>query len=44
MSVRAHRGRVCGFLVFFLQISIELFALFHHSVYDYSVSLFHREI
>ena len=32
---RAHRASVCGFLVFWLQIAIEPFALFHHSVFDY---------
>ena len=32
---RAHRGPVCGVLVFWLQIAIEPFALFHHSVFDY---------
>ena len=36
------RGHVYGFLVFWLQIAIELFALFHHSVCDqmYSLSYF----
>ena len=34
---RAHRGLVCGFLVFRPQIAIEPFALFHHSVCDYMV-------
>ena len=35
----AHRGHVCGFLVFWLQVAIEPFTLFHHSGFDYSVSL-----
>ena len=30
---RAHRGPVYGFLVFWLQIAIEPFALFHHNVF-----------
>ena len=32
---RSHRGSVCGFLVFWQQITTEPFALFHHSVCDY---------
>ena len=32
---RAHRGPVCSFLMFWLQIAIQPFALFHHSVCDY---------
>ena len=28
-------GPICGFLVFWLQIFIGPFALFHHSVFDY---------
>ena len=32
VCVRAHSGRVYGFLVVFLQIVFELFALFYHSV------------
>ena len=31
----AHRGRVCGFLVFWLQIAIKSFALYHHRVFGY---------
>ena len=30
-----HHGPVCGLLVFWLQVAIEPFALFHHSVFDY---------
>ena len=30
-----YRGSVCGFLIFWLQIVIGPFALFHHSVFDY---------
>ena len=30
-----YHGLVCRFLVIWLQIAIEHFALFHHSVYDY---------
>ena len=32
-----HRGPVCGFLVFWLQIAIEPLALFHHSGFDCTV-------
>ena len=31
----AHRGPVCSFLVFWLQIAIHIFVLFHHDVCDY---------
>ena len=41
---RVHRGPVCGFLVVWLQVAIEPFALFHHSVFDYVciTVMFHR--
>ena len=32
---RPPRGPVCGCLMFWLQIAIETFVLFHHSVFDY---------
>ena len=32
---RTHRGLVCGFLVFWIHIASEPFALFHQSVCDY---------
>ena len=35
---RVHRGHICGFLVFWLQIAIEPFALFHHTGFDYSIT------
>ena len=34
ISVRAHCGPVCDSLEFWLKITIESFALFHHSVFD----------
>ena len=40
----AHRGLVCGFLVFRLQIANGPLALFHHSVCDMCFTvMFHRE-
>ena len=41
---RACHGPVCDFLVFWLQITIAPFALFHHSVYDNMcfTAMFHR--
>ena len=35
---RAHRGHDCGFLVFWLQIATEPFALFHLTVFDCDAS------
>ena len=36
MSGRAHRGLICDFLVFWLQLPIKAFALIHNSVRDYT--------
>ena len=33
---RAHRGSICGFLVFLFQIALESFALFRHGGVDYT--------
>ena len=40
---RTHGGPVCGFLVFWLQIAIEPFALIHQSVCDYMCFSVHYE-
>ena len=37
-----HRGHVCGFLMFWLQIACEPFTLFHHSVFDYTVKPYYN--
>ena len=36
---KAHRGHVYDFLVFWLQIAIEPFSLFHHEIFIICVSL-----
>ena len=41
VSGRAHRGPVCGLLVFLLQMDIESCALFYHSGFDY---VFHCDV
>ena len=38
---RVHRGSVCSFIVFWLQIASETFALFYHS---FSLYVFHCDV
>ena len=42
--IRAHHGPVCGFLVFWLQLTIGPFALFNRSGFDYTcfTVMYHR--